>query len=710
VITADSSTRAAEAPEGFTVETLATNLNAATALAVAPDGRIFIADQTGPLRVWKNGRLLATPALDLTGRVDDYWERGLIGVTLPPDFPHTPHLFVVYVAKEPFTHHVVSRFTMLGDRADPASELVLLKGDDQGTLGGKVPHGHQGGPLRFGPDGRLYIGLGEQTAGEPAQLLTTLQGKILRLNPDGTIPADNPFYTLTTGKYRAIWATGIRNPFGLAFQPETGRLFESDVGQSSWEEVNDIVRGANYGWPQAEGMSTNAAFTNPLHVYPPAIGRSIVGAAFYPKFPGAAGVGRLKSVSDRGAQSQSAPSAVSSCFPEKWRGKFFFADWAANWVKALDAEAPTNVVTFAKGFNGPVALEVAPDGSLLVLNRGTIWRDGRKWQANSGSLVRIRHRGTTPDLAREREPRPALPRTLAAAKVFTSLAPLTPRTSFVEFQINAPPWQPGVAARRWISLPAGARLAINADGEFEFPPGAVVVQHHVIGKTGAPFETQVLWLTGPRTARAAAYRWNTDGRDATLVEEGEVITLPGDAAHRWFSPGAEEYLNLDTLVVGFLLPVSPRQLQREDQLVKWRDRGWFDPALDARRLAAIPRLAALSDTAAPLEQRVRSYLDVNCAACHRPGGPSRGNFDARYLTPLAGQNLIHGELVAGDLGIPGARVVVPGHPAKSVLLQRLLNRDVFRMPPVAVNNEVQPITVTVKEWIEQMTGSGTSNK
>lgn len=86
---------AAELPEGFVEETLATNLNAATALTVAPDGRIFIADQTGPIRVWKNGRLLPAPALDLAGRVDDYWERGLIGLTLHPDFPHTPHLFVV---------------------------------------------------------------------------------------------------------------------------------------------------------------------------------------------------------------------------------------------------------------------------------------------------------------------------------------------------------------------------------------------------------------------------------------------------------------------------------------------------------------------------------------------------------------------------------------------------------------------------------------
>jgi glucose/arabinose dehydrogenase len=105
--------------------------------------------------------LLPTLALDL-GRVDDSWERGFVCLTLHPDFPHTPHLFVAYVAKQPFTHHVISRFTMFEDRADPASEFILLEGDDQKRFGGSQPGGHQGGPLRFGPDGKLYADLGEQ--------------------------------------------------------------------------------------------------------------------------------------------------------------------------------------------------------------------------------------------------------------------------------------------------------------------------------------------------------------------------------------------------------------------------------------------------------------------------------------------------------------------------------------------------------------------
>src|SRR5262249_41027017 len=157
--------------------------------------------------------------------VDSEWERGLIGVTLDPDFPRNGFVYVCYVAAEPYPHHRVSRFTARGDFAAPGSERILFEGDDQRKLGGKVPAGHQGGAIHFGADGKLYVAIGDQTAGEPSQRLDTLQGKLLRLNPDGSTPGDNPFVDLARGKYRAVWATGLRNPFTFAVQPETGRIF-----------------------------------------------------------------------------------------------------------------------------------------------------------------------------------------------------------------------------------------------------------------------------------------------------------------------------------------------------------------------------------------------------------------------------------------------------------------------------------------------------
>lgn len=710
---------AADLPAGFVEETLAANLNAATALAPLPDGRILIAEQTGRLLLWKNGALADRPALTL--HVTDYWERGLIGVTTHPDFPRTPHVFVLYVTDRPFVHHVLSRFTMKGDAIDPASEKVLLEGDDQAELGGKIPHGHQGGPLRFGNDGKLYAGIGEQTAETPAQRLDTLQGKILRINADGGIPEDNPFFTRAGGKYRAIWAYGVRNPFGLAVQRETGRMFFTDVGGSAWEEVNELARGANYGWPKSEGHTGDPAFKSPLHAYPPVIGRSVTGGTFYPRSEAAAGVRRLAASADDG---KSEPPHVSR-YPAKWRGKFFFADWAAHWVKALDPASPTNVATFARNLNGPVAVEVAPDGSLLVLNRGTIWRDGKKFAPNTGSLVRIRHVGETVVARAAGEPAGAeknplglparaydLPKRWSALGVETALAAAGRGGQALAYAVNAPEWHPGVQVDRTIVLPRGARIGFSVDGDWRFPPGTVFLRDHSVQVGGQPrlIERRIV-VMGTARSYGASYRVAVDGKDATLVEDGELADFSAYGAKTgdrlWFFPPMEPALTFPAANLAFTLDCNTAQLNRagadgENQLAAWNRRGLFDPPLNDSQIAGLPRLASLDDTSATPELRVRSYLDVNCAVCHRPGGASRGLFDARFATPLARAGILDGDLAAGDLGIPGAKVVVPGSPEKSILYQRLKRDDFFRMPPAQFHNEPSPALPVMEAWIRSL--------
>src|SRR5262249_24078358 len=160
-------------PDGFSWQTVVSGITGATAMAVAPDGRVFVCEQTGALRVVKDGALLPRPFVTLP--VDSFWERGLIGVALDPDFTRNHHVYLCYVAARPSPHHRISRFTARGDVAVPGSEVVLLEGDDQRRLGGFQPGGHQGGALHFGADGKLYAGIGDQTAGTPAQRLDTLQ-------------------------------------------------------------------------------------------------------------------------------------------------------------------------------------------------------------------------------------------------------------------------------------------------------------------------------------------------------------------------------------------------------------------------------------------------------------------------------------------------------------------------------------------------------
>jgi putative heme-binding domain-containing protein len=347
-------------PPGFNVEVVATGLTGATALEVVPDGRVFVCEQTGTLRVVKNGKLLAESFLKLP--VDSTWERGLIGVTVAPDFPKTPHVFVCRVAAKPYPHHVVSRFAARGDVAEPGSEKILFEGDDQTKLGGSVPAGHQGGAIHFGKDSKLYVAIGDQTAGKPAQDLGSLLGKMLRINPDGSIPSDNPFFTRATGKYRAIWALGLRNPFTFAVQPETGRLFINDVGGIA-EEINEGIAGANYGWPTVEhGPTTDPRFRGPIHHYPTAC---ITGGAFAPR--------NLR-------------------WPKEYRGRYFFADFNHGWIKTIDPIRPAVARPFAAGLRRPVDLRFGPDGSLYVLLRDA-WVIDRLFKGRTGVLLRIRHVG-----------------------------------------------------------------------------------------------------------------------------------------------------------------------------------------------------------------------------------------------------------------------------------------------------------------------------
>jgi putative heme-binding domain-containing protein len=340
-------------PPGFSSSTIATGLSGATALAIAPDGRAFICEQTGQLVVVQAGGGNPEPFAKL--EVDDQWERGLLGVALDPDFASNGFVYICYVAPRPYPHHRISRLKA-GD-----VEVVLFEGDDQRKLGGDVPAGHQGGAIHFGIDGKLYVALGDQTAGRPSQDLGTLQGKMLRLERDGSIPLDNPFADTRQGKTRAIWALGLRNPFTFAVQPETGRIFINDVGGVA-EEVNEGFAGTNYGWPTVEhGPTGDVRFRGPIHHYPTA---SISGGDFCPK-------------------------ASSHPFPPEWRGRYFFMDFVKGWIKTLDPDHPDDVRDFASGLARPVDLKFAPDGSLIVLVRDAWVRDGN-FKPGTGSLVKIR--------------------------------------------------------------------------------------------------------------------------------------------------------------------------------------------------------------------------------------------------------------------------------------------------------------------------------
>jgi hypothetical protein len=214
--------------------------------------------------------------------------------------------------------------------------------------GGITASIHQGGAIHFGADGKLYVAVGDHGDHPRSQQLSNQNGKILRLNKDGSIPTDNPFYNVATGKNRAIWALGLRNPYTFAIQPGTGRMLINDVGENSWEEVDEGRAGANYGWPVTEGATSDARFKSPLYSYSHTSGKAIVGGTFY-----------------------NPRSGASSPFPSSYVGDYFFMDFDAAYIKRLDNGTSSSAQTFASNLVGKVVdLDVAPDGSLYYLSRG----------------------------------------------------------------------------------------------------------------------------------------------------------------------------------------------------------------------------------------------------------------------------------------------------------------------------------------------------
>jgi len=339
LLLAFSSINAATLPAGFT-ETTISGIARPTAIEIVPDGRIFVCEQGGRLRVIKNGALLPDPFVTLS--VDSNGERGLLGVAFDPNFALNNFIYVYYTVPITPRHNRVSRFTANGDVAVPGSEVAILDLDNLSTA-----TNHNGGAIHFGPDGKLYVAVGENANGSNSQTLTNRLGKMLRINSDGSIPTDNPFFNTATGANRSIWALGLRNPFTFAFQPGAGRMFINDVGQDTWEEINEGLAGSNYGWPTTEGVTTNPAFRSPLFVYThgigPTTGCAIAGGAFY--------------------------NPLNVQFPSSFVGKYFFADLCSGWIRTFDPATGT-ASDFASGIAQPVDLKVGIDGSLYYLSIG----------------------------------------------------------------------------------------------------------------------------------------------------------------------------------------------------------------------------------------------------------------------------------------------------------------------------------------------------
>ncbi|MBX3071075.1 MAG: PQQ-dependent sugar dehydrogenase [Thermomicrobiales bacterium] len=259
-------------------------------------GRFLVVDQTGQILIWRDGAIEPTPWLDLSDRVSGGSEQGLLGLALHPSFAENGRLFVHYTDVNGNT--LVERYEQASDNPDQVDTSTAFR-----VLSVEQPaSNHNGGMMAFGPDGYLYIGLGDGgSQGDPSgngQNLGVLLGKILRLDMDSDpgeggylIPTDNPFTAVFSARGE-IWATGLRNPWRFSFDRATGDLWIADVGQNSYEEINVQpagIGGQNYGWSLAEGFScyndpqceSNSNLTWPVFAYGRDVGISVTGGYVY---------------------------------------------------------------------------------------------------------------------------------------------------------------------------------------------------------------------------------------------------------------------------------------------------------------------------------------------------------------------------------------------------------------------------------------------
>jgi glucose/arabinose dehydrogenase len=335
----------ASVPTGFNDRQVASGLTSPTSMAVMPDGRVLVVQQNGVVRMIKADVMLATPFYTAPN-VDSSNERGCLGAVPDPAFA-TNHYVYIYCTTRvgSVARNRVLRVTEANDVVVAGSERVIFELPD-------VPSAtkwHMGGAMRFGTDGKLYVAVGnhEDNQQPPAtshsQNLTTAFGKILRINADGTIPSDNPFFTNPANAYKATWALGFRNPFVLDIQPGTGLTYIGDVGQGSWEEVNRGQAGGNYGWPAVEGSSSNTSYLNPVYAYAHSVGCSITGTAFY--------------------------NPATAQFGTSYVGRFFFADFCNGSIRWFHPSAPNTVTVFASGIGNPTNIGIAPSGAMYYLAR-----------------------------------------------------------------------------------------------------------------------------------------------------------------------------------------------------------------------------------------------------------------------------------------------------------------------------------------------------
>ncbi|HEY1586183.1 MAG TPA: PQQ-dependent sugar dehydrogenase, partial [Polyangia bacterium] len=572
-------------------------------------------------------------------------ENGFLGVAFSPNWATNHTAYLSYDTPSSAAagfDSVLSRIESNdgGATFDLATEKVLLQFAQPYT-------NHNGGNVLFGPDGYLYIAFGDGgSGGDPqnrAQDTTLPFGKFLRLDVEGqttyAVPPSNPFAASANAYTQLIYAYGVRNPWRWSFDRGSGQLWLGDVGQDLYEEVDKINLGGNYGWNIMEGTHCYTAATCSLPgALPPELdyghpatgqtdgGACVTGGYVY--------------------RGQAIPSLV---------GSYLFADYIAGhiWRLVYDAngagqkqvlvETGKNISSFGEGADGEIYVVSYAEGIIYKLVDATT------------------QPGTT-----------SFPETLSATGCVDPMDPTEPAANLLAYDVNMPLWSDGATKRRWLSLPDGGQIHINADGDWDLPIGTVLMKEFSVG--GTRVETRLLVHHDDGDWAGYSYEWLPDGSDAVLLPSSQTRDLGNGMS--WYYPSRNDCLQCHTTAAGRSLGLETAQMNRDapdgsgNQMQLYDAAGLFDVPLPPppAMLAAFP---ALDDATAPVGDRARAYLHANCSFCHRMGGPAKVPPDWRDALTLAQTGACGATPQDGDLGVTGALVVAPGTPASSVTSLRM---------------------------------------
>lgn len=625
----------------------------------------------------------------------------IFGVAFHPDFVNNRYVFLggngpSELLKEKATR--VLRFTVTRDapyRIEPESATLILEW---------ASDGHNGGDLAFGPDGMLYISSGDGTSDsdpkEAGQNMGILNAKLLRIDVDHaadgqpySVPTDNPFVG-REGMRPETWAYGFRNPWRITYDHTSNQLWVGNNGQDLWESAHLVRKGENYGWSVMEGSHPFQLQRQPgpTPFVPPTIehhhseARSLTGGVVY-----------------RG-----------ELLPDL-EGVYIYGDYSTGniWGAKHDGEKLTRHELLARSTIQISGFAVNARGELLIVD-------------HLGGIFSMVPR--PPDA-----PHPPFPTKLSETGVYADVQNQIVAQGLIPYDVNSPLWSDGAAKQRFIGLSDVGQIEFNDKESWDFPDGTVLVKTFslpTVDNTGlSPVETRLMTRQDGQWY-GYSYEWNDKLTDAVLVpaagkDREYVVQHAGvDIAERqtWHFPSRSECMVCHSRAAKFVLGLSAAQMNREfdyentgnpvNQLLALEHWSVFkSPQSDSgeakhfqlsKPIDELPRLANPYDNTQPLENRVRAYLDSNCATCHVEAGGGNSLMDLSAKAPLDKMRLLDIIPQHDRLGVEDARLIAPGDPERSILLKRMEQRGRGQMPPLATSRVDAAATMLLREWIASL--------